>query len=75
MSLPEMLVAIELVTLHMLDGRAVRVNPMAVQQLIPAQGANKIVAPKTRCLIRLAGNYVSVEESCDEVQRLLEGKL
>lgn len=69
------LVAIELVTFHMIDGRAVQINPAAVQQLIPAtEDGNKLLAPGVKCLIRLAGGYVSVSETCEDVQRKLEGR-
>lgn len=69
------LVAIELVTVHMIDGRPVQINPAAVQQLIPkTEPHNRFVAEGVNCLIRLAGSYVSVKETCVEVQQLLEGK-
>jgi hypothetical protein len=69
----EALVAIRLVTLHMVDGRTVEVNPAAVQQLIHSLGHNRVIAPGARCLIRMGGNAISVLETCEEVQRLLEG--
>lgn len=68
-----MIVALVLVTLHMIDGRIVQINPSAVQQLIQSHGPNRFMAPGVKCLIRMGGSYVSVKESCDEVQRLLEG--
>lgn len=70
------LVAIELVTLHMVDGRTVLVNPAQVQQVIhpPHKGGNKLVAPAARCVVKLTGSYLSVSETCEEVQQLLEGK-
>lgn len=67
------LIAIELITLHMIDGRIVKVNPAAVQQLIESHGPNKFMSPKTKCLVRMGGSYVSVLETCEEVQHLLEG--
>lgn len=68
------LVAIELVTLHMIDGRVVLINPAAVQQLYhPTKNGNRLVAPATKCLVKMASNYLSVLESCEDVQRLLQG--
>jgi hypothetical protein len=67
------LVAIELVTLHMIDGRVVKINPAAVQQLIEAHGPNRFMAEGVKCLIRMGGSYVTVKETCAEVQKLIEG--
>lgn len=67
-------VAIELVTLHMVDGRTVQINPVAVQQLIhPHEPTHRLMVPGVKCVIRLAGGYVSVAETCEEVQQRLEG--
>lgn len=69
-----MLVAIELVAFHTVDGRTVLVNPAQVTQVIhPSGKGNKLVVPSARCVIRLEGSYVSVIETCEEVQQKLEG--
>lgn len=67
------LVAIELVKLHMVDGRIVQINPAAVQQLIESHGPNRFMAPGVKCLIRMGGSYISVKEPCEDVKRMLEG--
>lgn len=69
--------AIMLVTFHTVDGRAVEVNPAAVQQLIQplAKSApHKFFVPGVHCLIALGGGYVSVVETCEEVRQILEGR-
>lgn len=69
------LVAIELVTFHMVDGRTVQINPAAVQQLIhPHEPNHKLLVKGVRCVIRLTGGYVSVLETCEDVQQKLEGR-
>lgn len=70
------LIAIELVTLHMVDGRAVQVNPAQVTQLVhPHEEGNKQIVDTVHCVVRLAdGSFVSVAEHCEEVQRMLEEK-
>lgn len=71
------LIAIQLVTVHTVDGRVVAINPAAVQQLVhPHDRApnHRLLVPGVKCLIMLAGSYVSVSETCEQVQQLLEGK-
>jgi hypothetical protein len=68
------LVAIELVTFHMVDGRTVQINPAAVQQLVhPHEPVHRLMVPGVKCIIRLAGSYVSVAETCEEVEQKLKG--
>lgn len=71
------LAAIALVTFHTVDGRTVQVNPAAVQQLVTPlakTAPHKFFVPGVHCLIALGGTYVSVTETCAEVQQILEGK-
>ncbi len=67
--------AIQLVTFHTVDGREVQVNPMAVQQLVhPHVPRHVMIVEGVNCLIMLAGSFVSVTETCEEVQRALQGE-
>jgi hypothetical protein len=69
------LVGLQLITLHMVDGRTVAINPAAVQQLIHPHepSRHRLLVPGVNCAIRLAGSYVSVKETCEQVQQMLEG--
>jgi hypothetical protein len=72
MTFPFTLVIIELVLVHMVDGRTVQINPAQVTRLQPG-GMGKVVTDKVRCVIHLTdGSYTSVVETCDEVRKLLE---
>lgn len=65
--------ALELVTFHAPDGRLVQINPSAVQQLVhPHEPRHRMMVQGVHCLIMLAGSFVSVTETCEEVQRILE---
>ena len=69
--------AMELITLHMLDGRVVQINPRHVTQLMsPIEGApNKSLTEDVQCVVRLTdGTFISVVEDCDTVRELLEKK-
>ena len=69
-------VAVELITLHMIDGRVVLINPRQVTHLLsarPDEAANKSFPDAVDCVIRFSdGTYVSVAEDCDEVRKLME---
>ena len=71
---PQMLV--ELLVLHMIDGRVIQVNPQQVTQLVhPHEKGNKALVEGVKCVIRLTdGSFASVAETCDEVQKMMEGK-
>jgi uncharacterized cupin superfamily protein len=59
---------IELLTLHVIDGRTVYVNPKQIISLA-RPGDNQSFAKGARCIITLADTkFVSVTESCDEVR-------
>jgi len=67
--------AVELVTLHMVDGRVVQVNPAQITQLInPGEHGNTALIETVNCVVRLTdGSFVSVAESCDDVHRAVRG--
>ena len=68
-------VVLQLVMQHGIDGREISVNPQQVTSLHAATSkGNKLVANEVRCIVGLAdGKFVSVVETCDVVKRLLEG--
>lgn len=68
-------IAIALITLHMVDGRIVQLNPQAITQVIHAHtlNPNNMLVDSVNCVVRLTdGSFVSVSETCDAVQRLIE---
>jgi hypothetical protein len=66
---------IELVTVHMLDGRAVQVNVQEVTQLVHSTGkGNKSFVPGIHCVVRLTdGTFVSVVETCEAIEQEMKG--
>ena len=68
----EVLVAalVELITVHMVDGRVVEINPTQIVQLVhPNEAGPKLLVDTVKCVVRLAdGSYVAVAETCEEVQ-------
>ena len=68
--------AVELVVLHMVDGRIVQVNPAQITQLINAgEHGNTTLVDTVKCVVRLTdGNFVSVAETCEQVQQAIEKK-
>jgi hypothetical protein len=69
-------IAIELITLHMIDGRVVQVNPAQITQLVHATGkGNKSFVAGVHCLVRMTdGAFVSVAETCEDVEKLVKGE-
>lgn len=70
-------VAVTLVTLHMIDGRVVQINPRQVTQLIsPLPGnPNRALVEGVHCVVRLTdGSFLSVAEDCGTVRKLMEEK-
>lgn len=68
--------ALELITLHMVDGRVVQINPQQITQVIHMRksGGNRALIDTVKCVVRLTdGSFVSVAETCEEVQRKAEG--
>lgn len=69
--------AVQLVVLHMIDGRTVTINPRAVTQLSEAREEDdgaKQFAGDVKCVIRFVdGHYASVAEDCELVRKLMEG--
>jgi len=70
------LAAVELITLHMIDGRVIQINPRQVVQLLSDQlGPNKMLHDAVQCVIRFSdGTYTSVAEDCNTVRELIEGE-
>lgn len=61
---------IDLITVHMVDGRVVQINPQTITQLLHGKEVgNKALVEGVNCAIRLVdGSFVSVKETCQEVQ-------
>jgi hypothetical protein len=70
------LAAVELITLHMIDGRVVQVNPRQVTHLLAdtPDGHNKVLPEAVNCVVKFTdGAFLSVAESCEAVRELMEG--
>jgi len=67
---------VELITVHMIDGRAVQINSQQITQLIHgSEGPNKVLVKGVHCVIRLTdSSFVSVAETCAEVEAKIGGK-
>ena len=67
--------AIELITLHMIDGLPIEVNPHQVTQIRPARDEDnpkKALHKKVRCIVGFTdGRWTSVLEECDAVRKLM----
>ena len=70
------LAAVELITLHMIDGRVVQVNPRQVTHLLSdtLDGHNKVLPDAVNCVVKFTdGAFLSVAEDCDAVREMMEG--
>lgn len=67
--------AVELILVHMLDGRTVAINPQQVTQLVHATGkGNKNFVAGVHCLVRMTdGAFVSVVEECEAIEKAMQG--
>jgi len=72
-----MKLALALILLHGPDGHEVRVNPAEIASLrsaAEAAAASGMIHDKVKCLVNTAdGKFINVRETCEEIQRLLEG--
>jgi hypothetical protein len=69
------LAAVELITLHMIDGRVVQVNPKQVTHLLSdtPDGHNKVLPDAVNCVVKFVdGSFLSVAEACDTVRELMK---
>lgn len=70
------LVVLQLVVMHTVDGREVSINPKQVTSLHGAKDGqgNQLLTGDVSCVVGLTdGKFISVAESCDAVRKLLEG--
>jgi hypothetical protein len=68
--------AVELITLHMIDGRVVQINPKQVTHLLSdtTDGHNKVLPEAVNCVVKFTdGAFLSVSENCDKVRELMKG--
>lgn len=65
--------AITLVTVHLIDGRIVIINPLTVTTIGEARGSHdpkKTLAPEARCVLNFVdGSHLSTKESCATVMK------
>lgn len=68
-------ISLTLLILHSPDGYDVRVSPEQITSLHSERtGENRLYSKNARCLVRLTdGTSVAVKETCEEVQKMLEG--
>lgn len=69
------LIVLQLVVLHTVDGREISVNPKQITSLQAAKEdePNKVLVETVKCAIGLSnGKFISVIEHCDVVRKLLE---
>lgn len=67
--------ALELIVLHTLDGRAVHVNPKHVVSLTEKiEGVpNRVMTGNVHCVVGLLdGKFISVADRCEVVRELLQ---
>ena len=79
MMLLPLLVAVQIVVLHVPDGYEIRVNPahiLTLRETSEAAGhANRLLVRGAHCVVGLtSGKFIAVTESCRDVQRLLEAR-
>ena len=68
------LAAVQLVTLHTVDGRVVAIAPEQVTSLTSSKEGqdNKLVTGAVHCVVNLAdGKFISVREDCFVVRKAL----
>ena len=69
-----LLAALELVTVHMIDGRVVQINPAEITSMVwPREASpNTVMTDGVNCVISFTdGKFLSVAETCSEVQELM----
>lgn len=68
-------IGVDLITLHMIDGRVVQLNPEQITQVIhPREAGKRALVEGVNCVVRLTdGSFVSAAETCEAVQKALEG--
>ena len=76
MGILALVAAVELITLHMLDGRAVMVNPEQITHLSETRSADnpkKQLTDEVNCVIRFTdATYTTVKMTCDEVRDIIQ---
>ncbi len=70
-----LLAAVQLILVHMLDGREVLVNTAAITRLMPGRpddDPKRILVKGVHCVLFFAnGSYLSVTEGCPKVRELI----
>jgi uncharacterized protein YlzI (FlbEa/FlbD family) len=70
----ELLVVLHLLKVTGLDGQVIEINPDQIVSIRTPRPSERPVHEKVQCLIHTTdGKFISVVETCDEVQKLLDG--
>lgn len=74
MTLATIVIALQLVPLHQVDGRVILINPSEITAVAtPRRGDQKLGAPGTACMVFLSdGTHWQVLETCATVKQLIE---
>jgi hypothetical protein len=67
-------IGLQLVALHSVDGRSIRINPLQITMLMsaPSGQKNKLFVAGANCMLNMSdGKFVTVTETCDQVAALL----
>jgi hypothetical protein len=68
-----LLIAIQLITVHMIDGREVEINPHEVVRMQTSDGSNHQIPDAVQCVIWFTdGKYLPVVETCQKVRELID---
>ncbi len=72
MNKPLLALMLQLVLLHNIDGHPAQINPKLIVSISPPRDKSALTSG-VKCIVSLADRkFVSVKETCDEVQALME---
>lgn len=67
-----LLIAVQLITVHMIDGREVAINPTEITRMFRSVGTNKQIPDNVQCVVYFTdGSFLSIAETCDELRALI----
>lgn len=74
MTLATIIVALQLVPLHQVDGRVILVNPNEITAVAtPRRGDQRLGSPATACMVFLSdGTHWQVLETCSTIKQMIE---
>ena len=76
MTIPAVLIAVELIAVRTLDGREVFINPHAITALTePKDADSKLFSDRVQCIVSLLDqHFVTVTETCEAIRQRLKEK-